>query len=1184
MLRIKQPKIKLINPLKNLLLISLLFMFMLSSAMPYILAAQGTEPTVISASNQTMLRAAVNAAVTDGPVIIVFENDITLTGTALTIPNNAYVTLKSNSTLASEANVEFFKLIGASGATTIIVDNGGVLKIDGIIVTHARSNGRGIEINSDGVFELYSGAVSGNTFATGSGVFNKGTFKMYGGTVSDNTASSGNAGGVCNSGGNFVMMAGAISNNRAAVHGGGVENSGTFKMYGGEISDNTISGNPAFVRSGGGVYNSGNFVLEYGIISNNIAVTDGGGVCNVGTFTMNAGKVSLNTAGRNGGGIQSVSSNFTLSNIEISGNTANEHGGGVYYSGSSFALYDSTISNNNAIDGGGVWCSGVFDMSNVLISNNYASENGGGVYKYDSGTTLKMLNSEILGNIANNNGGGVYVNYGTFEMYSNSEISGNKALNGGGIYLSDGLVHLYNGRVFDNYANIGGGIWVTNTYGAALDRLVVDAGVEFSDNRANRGYDRLANDDVTYSNLIKSAVWSDPFSQGYNNYDISYVHSLPLEEFSVNVIGANPLTPKWPTYISNDTIRATVSIDAGIAPIDLVFKGWNIILGEVLLTDSTSPCTTFVMPNSSVKIEAVWGIAVDYNIYVSNGSGKVGDEVTLLVTLEDNPGISMYSLTMLYPSEIALVRVENGNILEHNFDVDTSVTGQIGVSAISENGLDVNSGTVLFSITFKIINEPLNGVINDLTIGLFRPNDAIEHAGNHLTFTPNQITQGQILVEPDAEYVIRYYIQDTTDSIALAKVVTGQTLNRMATENAIRIPGYNALAPTTLTAILNATDNEFIFYYTRDPNYALVHVKTENELTQAINEASMPTVIVLDNDITLTKTVTISGNKQITLTSNKIDTYDFFTLTGVHNAITITIERGTLTLDGVIVTHLPGQEGRGVSIYSTGTFIMVDGKISGNAAAWAGGGVYNNGGIFQMQGGIITNNNAPEYGGGVYNNDGSTFTMSGGIISDNTAKNGGGIFNRASLTMSGNAEISHNVAGYGGGGISSASMGTLTMTDNSVIHDNSAFIGGGVFDSGNFQMTGGTIANNIATEYGGGVYTNDDSTFAMLDGKIVGNTAKNGGGIYNRAVTTIAGNSEISNNNAGYGGGGISSASMGTLTMTDNSVIHGNSAVTGGGVFNSGLFKWYNGLIYGNNAGTNADIYVLPITGQILYM
>ncbi|MCL1970836.1 MAG: hypothetical protein FWF66_05220, partial [Candidatus Bathyarchaeota archaeon] len=570
---------------------------------------QGAEPAVVHVSEQAMLRSAVNNAATSGvPTVIIFENDITLTVTALTIPRNADVTLQSNVELTSVKGVEFFRLNGASDKNTILVDGGGVLKLDGIIVTHASGNGRGVEISFSGTLELRSGKISGNTLPSstggGGGVFNRGTFKMSGGMISDNLVTSGgNGGGVYNSDGTFILTAGLISNNRATSHGGGVYSTGIFSMRGGEISSNTLTNS-----DGSGVYNTGNFVFEAGVISNNKAPRDGGGVFNSGTFTMSGGVVSNNTASSDGGGVYSTGSSLKLSGCVISGNTASSRGGGMYSSAGSFELSACEIFNNIAATGGGIWRSGAFNMSNVIVSSNHASNVGGGVYKYDGGSNFTMYGGKISGNTADgtNGGGGVYINNGNFELRNGGVISDNRAQQGGGVCLLNGLVHLYSGKISCNYANIGGGICVT-TDSRYLDRLIVEADVEFSCNRATRGYDRLPADDARYSNQIKGVVWSDPFKQGYNNYDISYVHGSPLTEFTVTVEpNTNPPTPKWLTYISNGTIRATVHIDAGIPPVNKVFDEWVANSKDVIFNDPKNPHTTFTMPEHPVEITPTW--------------------------------------------------------------------------------------------------------------------------------------------------------------------------------------------------------------------------------------------------------------------------------------------------------------------------------------------------------------------------------------------------------------------------------------------------------------------------------------------------------------------------------------------------------------------------------------------------
>ena len=669
------------------------------------------------------------------------------------------------------------------------------------------------------------------------------------------------------------------------------------------------------------------------------------------------------------------------------------------------------------------------------------------------------------------------------------------------------------------------------------------------------GYTVLVPDSLTATLYVTDNVFTFYYEVIGNGTGVYVVHYY-LEGTTIPLVADK--------YVFGQTIASVVTENA------LSIAGYSVdFASKSLLLDASS--NEIVFYYACYPIEYVVHYYLEGTTIPLAPSKTVTDQTMNTTVIENALTIPGYTVFSTYES---LTLAVTGNVITfyyipmadvsyvvHYYLLDTTtsviadkiVTGQSLGSIVTEHAITVPSHVIWNTIS---LTAALNATDNVFTF--------------YYEDSPGVVA-----------CTVHYYLFGTTFSLVADKFITGYYTGSIITENAVTIEGYTVDAASK-TLILTATSNGVVFYYTPVDN--IVHVQSEVELVQTVNAAvaGTPLVIALDNDITLTKTLTILGGKQITLTSNK-NANKFYKLIGTNNEITITVENGALTLDGIIITHAAGAEGRGVSIYSTGTLIMLSGAISDNTVSWAGGGVYNNGGIFQMLGGAIVNNTAGEYGGGVYNNDGSTFTMSGGTILGNTAKNGGGIFNRASVTLFGDAEISYNVAGYGGGGISSASMGTLTMMDNSAILGNSAFIGGGIFVSGDFEMLGGTIANNIATEYGGGVYVNDGSIFAMLDGKIVGNTAKNGGGIYNRAVTTIAGNSEISYNVAGYGGGGISSASMGTLTMTDNSLVRNNTAVVGGGAFVSGIFEWHNGLVYGNNAGTGADMYVLPNTGRILY-
>jgi len=209
----------------------------------------------------------------------------------------------------------------------------------------------------------------------------------------------------------------------------------------------------------------------------------------------------------------------------------------------------------------------------------------------------------------------------------------------------------------------------------------------------------------------------------------------------------------------------------------------------------------------------------------------------------------------------------------------------------------------------------------------------------------------------------------------------------------------------------------------------------------------------------------------------------------------------------------------------------------------------------------------------------SGFTITGGTTAGGGY--GGGIFNVGTLTVT-NSTISDNSASVGGGIFNF--FGTLTVT-NSTISDNSADNGGGIFSRGTVTVTvtNSTISGNSAANFGGGIFNFD--TLIVTNCTISDNSANNeGGGIFNAGAVTVT-NSTISDNSAVYYGGGI--RTFGTLTVT-NSTMSGNSASVGGGIFNTSTATLRNTLVSNSISGgdcfnigvLNADTYNIDSDGS----
>jgi hypothetical protein len=228
---------------RNAIIASLLIVAVVVSLCAYLLVMNSGN--VIHVKNEKELVKAFNDVKLDGSAVIVLDNDIELT-------NTVGILDRKNITLTSNGD-NTFKLFGADRTTTLSVGRGGVMVLDGIVVTHAEgADGSGVD-NSGGTLIMYSGKISGNTFRYGSGggvtVSNGGVFEMYGGEIVNNVARV-SGGGVSINDGVFSMFGGVISGNAVSglggFGGGGVyryEWGGTFNWHGGEIYGNTADSN-----------------------------------------------------------------------------------------------------------------------------------------------------------------------------------------------------------------------------------------------------------------------------------------------------------------------------------------------------------------------------------------------------------------------------------------------------------------------------------------------------------------------------------------------------------------------------------------------------------------------------------------------------------------------------------------------------------------------------------------------------------------------------------------------------------------------------------------------------------------------------------------------------------------------------------------------------------------------------
>ncbi len=190
------------------------------------------------------------------------------------------------------------------------------------------------------------------------------------------------------------------------------------------------------------------------------------------------------------------------------------------------------------------------------------------------------------------------------------------------------------------------------------------------------------------------------------------------------------------------------------------------------------------------------------------------------------------------------------------------------------------------------------------------------------------------------------------------------------------------------------------------------------------------------------------------------------------------------------------------------------------------------------------------------------------------------ITNSGGLDVRGNIELSlieseiSDSEGVYGGGIYADEHVYIYIRD-SRISNNTAFNGGGVFCQGCYIRAdkGTGIVDNDSTQFGGGIYAENDSTVNIYSGSaypeithlgIHGNTANYGGGIYAiGASVRMAGYSlsnssgtygddenpvSLSNNSAQSEGGGIYATDESSLNLANINVVDNEAGVSGGGI------------------------------------
>jgi hypothetical protein len=141
--------------------------------------------------------------------------------------------------------------------------------------------------------------------------------------------------------------------------------------------------------------------------------------------------------------------------------------------------------------------------------------------------------------------------------------------------------------------------------------------------------------------------------------------------------------------------------------------------------------------------------------------------------------------------------------------------------------------------------------------------------------------------------------------------------------------------------------------------------------------------------------------------------------------------------------------------------------------------------------------------------------------------------------------------------------------------------GGAILSFSTVQINNSTIANNSAY-VGGAIFNSNAGVITITNSTISGSIALNAGAIYNIGRLTIT-NSTLSGNTATRSGGAIYNNASGNLTMTGSTISNNNATVKGGGIFMEGgaVTQVRLSSLTGNTASGNGGALFQEVTGGV---
>nr|MCR5261519.1 hypothetical protein [Candidatus Gastranaerophilales bacterium] len=964
-----------------------------------------------------------------------------------------------------------------------------------------------------------------------------------------------------------------------------------YNAYGGAIyaASNIDSKNSTFIGNkaisdderygvGGAVYTAMNTSsFDNATFTSNEASKNGGAINAGSGLTITGSSFTTNTAGGSGGAI--LGYNGSVDNSTFTGNTAGDNGGAIYTS--NLAITNSLFTENTAVNEAGAVYSAENITGSTFTKNKATSENGSGgaitgySSNYVTGSHFGLSDDSTSGNTAAYGGAARFYRekygYGGTSVIKNSDFNFNSASKmGGAIYLAGG--HSDSDYIdYDWHYDEEKQEWVRDYLGVKTsssenELVVIDSAFN---NNTTAGVDGLGKGAITVhgGNLKLAAVENDLTFTG-NGTALSVLSTYSDE------VTDNPDEPSRPlhTIIYGGVVNLNAADGHKIVFNDKIDSG--VIAGDT----PENRDRAILNINQAINYESGYDEETGEYIYTDlHTTGRV-------VLNADMTGY--HGAVNQYGGTLALGSAETANMLTNasSFSVlgDSSIDLQ---NSKVDNVVFANPVTVNGALSLAL---DING--SEYSADLFGGELA---DGSTSTITISAINMLNKLSEShDFTISSGSLAQNITLATADALIVTGGGNYEFSYLNGVLT--VNVLTPTYSGTLIDALQNKTIDDIPAPNEYTLntKFTATEN-FGNLTGEAREFTIDGNAKEIDGDSHTGIKVSAGQTLNLNNIDSFNGTSDYAVENAGTVNVDgvtfknntiadiknTGTLNFTNAMNTVTTivdnGTETPEGVINITGGTLLTDGESSiTQKTIYLKGGNLSTPNINRPVNANIVADETVEITGWFENGADVNGTVSGTFKGNtiNSAIYNYGTIGNLTADFIGN-QISNDSSANGGALKNESKISSISgnFTNNLVASANSNANGGAIYNSGEIgyyqEVYNEYLGENENKMTGGGILSS--STF-------IGNTAVSGGAIYNNGTINIV-SSDFDKNSAANGGAVYNNATIG--------IDNGYGYVTEGGFtdasFTGNTADNYGGAIY-NSASAKA-LLITAKTKDILF-